>query len=487
MAEKSINDWYKDARKILSLSLLLVAFSFTYQYAHAASGIVSATADDPDDGDAVYSVGDTITIVFPAATNATASGSMTEAEISANFTFTNPVGLDLFDGDLTGLWNVASTIVTLTVNSIAGVGTPPVVGTTTVAYNPAGGNLFYFPINGSEFTGTAVTLGGDFGLFVALTHHSGGCRGDCYDSPTLGVDEDDGRRIVTHGFTYNGKPIDVERYFTPYPLITVDVGVKNIAEFKIFDEEGPSDIRHFELAFGLSNGQSISTSKASILWDRTFDGVETVTLVDPDNILDNVNVKTKTGKCNTEPAPECLIVTVEHTFRAPPEFNIVGTNVWDATRNSWQNYFNDGIAVVGESMNPPDEIQVLDRVGYPAIITLVDKTHGIDKDGRQWMLDSGWRVVDTPTRELDPVTMHGIDRTNSMFGIYKKGQELIATDLVKSKYGTDIYQSFEFPHLKSINDPYVSMADDVKLKQKILLEQLRATKKLAQYVSSVEK
>ncbi|WP_299290102.1 hypothetical protein [Nitrosopumilus sp.] len=43
--------------------------------AYAASEISSAVADDPDDGDAAYSVGDTIVITFPAQANSTfASG-----------------------------------------------------------------------------------------------------------------------------------------------------------------------------------------------------------------------------------------------------------------------------------------------------------------------------------------------------------------------------------------------------------------------------
>lgn len=468
----------------LTLAVIFSAVGLTLafipiQYAYAASGIVSATADDPDDGDAVYSVGDTITIVFPAATNATGSGSMTEAEISANFTFALPAGLDLFDGDLTGLWNAASTIVTFTVNSIAGVGTPPQPGTTTVAYAPGTGNLHY--ANATEFASTAVTLGGDFGLFVALTGSgAGGCRGDCYDSPTSGVD-DNGRRIVTDGFGYNGNHVDVESYFTPYPLVTVDVGVKNIAEFKIFDHEGPNDIRHFELAFGLSNGQSISISKASIVWDRTFDGIETVTLVDPNNVLDNVSVKTRTGKCNTDPTPECLIVTVEHTFRAPPEFNIVGTNVWDTARNSWQNYFNDGIAVVGESMNPPKQHTGIHK-GQLITITETAKNKAIDSDGNTWTFEKEWTMDYVPKGKIiDKVSLHGYDRNHALFGIYKQGQELLGKQTLEELCEKCSEESFaEMNNIFTYDyTPRIDKMDDPKVQKKIRFEISKAENILA--------
>jgi len=49
--------------------------------------ISSWVANDPDDGDTVYSVGDTLTLTFSGATNATNGGTMTHAEVIANFTF----------------------------------------------------------------------------------------------------------------------------------------------------------------------------------------------------------------------------------------------------------------------------------------------------------------------------------------------------------------------------------------------------------------
>ena len=264
----------------------------------AASGISTAVADDPDDGDTVYSVGDTITITFPAAVNASfASGTMTNTEIRANFTI---VTTDIDTADiLTGVWNAVPDAITFTINTIAGVD-PPVVNTDTVAYD-VGGNIGY-GVNNTHFLGTAVTLTGDFGLFVAATTNGqgSGCDGDCW-APTLGIDEKNGR-VVENGFTYNGNTINVERYFTPYPLITVDVGKQNYAVFKIYDNLGPDNVRHFDLAFGLATGQVMGTSNVIISWDKSFAGTETISVVDPRNTLDNVRVFTNEGKCRADSA-----------------------------------------------------------------------------------------------------------------------------------------------------------------------------------------
>jgi len=287
-------------------------------------------ANDPDDGDTVFSAGDTILIRFSEAINATNGGTMTPTEFNANFTIAG--GISSFDGTFTGTWQTSSTELLLTWTVIGS--NTPVVGSTTIEEK---GTTNIASVSTSEiYADTPDTLTGDFGLFVAANVGGDGCDGDC-TAPTLGVNSD-GRKLVENGFTYNGKQIDVERFFTPYPLINVNVGMQNVAVFKIYDNLGPDNIQHFELAFGLSSGQIMGTSNAMIEWDKSFDGIETVTVVDPYNVFDNVRVDTLEGKCRTDSSTDdCLIVIVNHRFRAPLESDIVATNVWDQRRNAWQN------------------------------------------------------------------------------------------------------------------------------------------------------
>ena len=253
--------------------------------------ITSYVGNDPDDGDTVYSDGDTITINLSGAGNVTVGIITDTTDITGNFTFVpNP----LTAATLTGEWVTTSQLL-ITLTSI-GTNTL-VVGTSTV--DPSAGNNIgaHNPNDNSVMTSADpdVVLTGDFGLFVAATANGegSGCDGDCW-APTLGLDEKN-RRVVENGFTYNGNTINVERYFTPYPLITVDVGVQNKAVFKIYENLGPDNIRHFDLAFGLDTGQILGTSNVMISWDKSLDGTETISIVDPNNVLDNVRVITSGG------------------------------------------------------------------------------------------------------------------------------------------------------------------------------------------------
>ena len=438
----------------------------------AFAPLTSAVADDPDDGDTVYSTGDTIVITFPVAVNASfASGTMNNAEFRANFTFS---ASDIDDSDtVSGLWNAGVTALTITIDTIGGT-IPPVINTETISYDTANGNIGYSG-NFTEFAGGAVTLTGDFGLFVAVTSNGSGC--DNCEAPTLGINSN-AKRLVDNGFSYNGKSVDVERYFTPYPLVTVQTGKQNVAVFKIYDDKGPDFVSHFELAFGLANGESIGKSKAVINWDKTFDGIETVTLDDPENVLDKIKVTTSEGYCSDESQQKCLIVKVVHTFRAPLDFNILGTNVWDTKRNAWQNYYNHGIEIVGESLNPPKEYDGINK-GQIYHLTETSKTTAVDEFGNSWSLKYGQWSRDYISNEkiIDGIMQNGIDRNNAWFNTYKQGQELLAKKVLEQycpscsdKEFAEINNIFSYEFPKQIDELSYSNIQSKMLQESIVAE-----------------
>ncbi|WP_232212349.1 hypothetical protein [Candidatus Nitrosopumilus sediminis] len=314
------------------------------------------------------------------------------------------------------------------------------------------------------------------GLVVdAVAGFGGGCRSDC-TPPTLGVTSN-GIRLVTDGFSYNGNTVDVQLYYTPYPLIPVEVGQKNTAVLKVYENGGIENIRHVELGFGIGKDKVISQSKAVINYDIFFDGTASVDVFDPEDALDEVDVSSRPVPCTDQSLEEkCLEVTINHMFRTPLEFNMVGTNTWDAKRNSWQNYYNHGIEITGESLNPPKTVNVLDRVGHLHTITLIDSEHGIDKSGKLWYKEKFWtQEIDTSQRH-DVITSHGIDRNHMLFYDYMLDQTKIAQktldEIVRGKiihnsdYGKNYYLQ--------IYPESVSRSENELLQKQIIQEILQA-------------
>lgn len=298
-----------------------------------------------------------------------------------------------------------------------------------------------------------------------------GCKGDC-TPPTLGID-DRYNRIVMDGFSYNDHAVDVDLYYTHYPLVTVNVGQQNKATLKIYDNSGPQYIEHIELAFGLGKDQILDKSNAAISIDMSHEGEMLVSKNDPENVLQDIRVEKTAGSCSINVRADCLIITIYHTFRAPLDFNIVATDVWDFNRNSWQNYYNDGVEVKGDSLNPPKQYVAIDK-GYPITITEIDKNKAIDDYGNTWTFDKEWKKDYTPPQKIDEgPTSHGYDRNHVRFETYRLEQISIAQEqLEKILHGKSIQKTLSdsFSH----NSNYISRSEDNDLKLRIINEITKA-------------
>lgn len=312
---------------------------------------------------------------------------------------------------------------------------------------------------------------------------SSGCDGDC-SPPTLGIDENF-NRIVSDGFSFNGNPVDVELYYTPYPLITANVGEQNITTLKIYENMGADNISHVGLAFGLGEGESFNDSKATINLDISRDGKEVVSVYDPENALDNVTVTTEKGSCGNASA-DCLIVHIGHMFRDSLNFNMVATYVWDFSRNSWQNYYNHGIEIRGESLNPPKtQLAAFGTKEMRGLYELVQ----IDKREDIWQDEFGnlyhyhgndrFGLIYSAPKELvyDKPTMHGCDRNCNWFEQYKLNEQLLAQITLNDKVLRGKVIQGEPPAKPIFHEANIlQRSEDPVLQQLILYEQERASK-----------
>ena len=217
--------------------------------------------------------------------------------------------------------------------------------------------------SGSDCSGTI-----DSGIELLNKRGDGSCT-DCI-SPTLGLNTYY-KRVVDNGFSYNGNSVQVERWHTPFPLINATVGETNTVEIVVYENGG---IHNMELVqFGLGGmeiGQSLSTLEVLIeVWFETFGnnheiGIEKVVINDKDNLIENSTVVAVASivKCAIDLHDQnCIKVTLEYSYREPTLNNMLVVNVRDKPGNSQNFYFNDGIQVVGESLNEPPTYQLFNK------------------------------------------------------------------------------------------------------------------------------
>ena len=106
-----------------------------------------------------------------------------------------------------------------------------------------------------------------------------------------------------------------------------------------------------------------------------------------------------TGEANEK----VMEITFNFAFKEPMDKSKIGVVVWDSDRRSRTIYFNEGIEVVGESLNPPEIITILDEKGYPVLITMTGENEGLDEDGNIWTQNSPWTKQNMP---VDSATAH---------------------------------------------------------------------------------
>jgi len=278
------------------------------------------------------------------------------------------------------------------------------------------------------------------------SNNRGGIAGclDCIP-PTLGIDHN-GKRVVDYGFSYNGNPVQVERFHTDYPLITVQIGKLNTAELKIYENKGERKLTHVGLAFGLDSDQVFADSKAIIEWDRDLSGQETITKIDPNDVIDDDSLRIESSKVQCKEGgteDRCTLLKIFHKMRDKLDFNIVKTYVWDYHRNGWQNTYNHGIHIEGKSMNPPVQHSVSDGRDR-ILITEIAKDTAVDVYGNVWTFDKSWKKEYVPYKVVDDgITMHLYPRGHSSFDTYKMGQELLANQILEQICSECIDEPFD--------------------------------------------
>jgi len=121
--------------------------------------ITSLIADDPDNLDNVYSINDTLTIIFDSDTNTPGGmGIQNKTAVNNLYNFTDSLG-----ESYTGVWNSTVTFV-ITISNTTGAA-PPIIGTTTVTPTGITPILSFDETSGPSDT-TSPALSGDFGLYA---------------------------------------------------------------------------------------------------------------------------------------------------------------------------------------------------------------------------------------------------------------------------------------------------------------------------------
>lgn len=189
-------------------------------------------------------------------------------------------------------------------------------------------------------------------------------NGACADCtpPTLGLTVDF-KRVVDNGFSYNYNPVDVQKWYTPFPLINATVGKLNTVDILVYENNGIHNMRMVQFGLGATHlGQPLHDLEVLIevplISNGSDDFIETgeINIRDPDNLIynDSVMAHANVTECIDDIIiEECVRIRIHYSYRENTINSMMVVSASDKPRNSQLFYFNHGVQVLGDSVNEP--------------------------------------------------------------------------------------------------------------------------------------
>ncbi len=279
----------------------------------------------------------------------------------------------------------------------------------------------------------------------------------CHVSPTFGTPFTcDRRNFVDDGITIHGTSYDPENQLhIENPQINAVVGIPYTIELKPYDSFGEFNIKWVAVSLGLVEGDFVfGNGEAIVYLHQAYDGTFSIEEDDDNNIINVINfVKSRDMICADEDNDAlCPVYRLDYMYNQAPIGNMIGVQVVNQDRESESRFFNDGIDVTGDSLNPSPIIEVLAKEKFVALHYLTyadpsfkDRTVAIDENGKTWyQLSNGiWYTEYVIPDKSCNSSSSGYAKHCPEFAMMKQGQELVAQHTFDTMYPRiNMYESF---------------------------------------------
>lgn len=282
------------------------------------------------------------------------------------------------------------------------------------------GSIHLFSITRASSTVTAET-GGD-------------SDGKHKTKPTFGIDHKTNYQRVDDGLIINGEAFTVDdNFWTQIPMQYLQVGDVQNFTAKVYT---PKELHVMEFLFGIPEVGKWDKAEASVAFFFDYKGdLEKIDWKNNENIVDMKSVYFSTDKvsCQSDDvAHDCRQVSVELEFKESPIGKVLGLQAIDHERRSNILYFNDGITLEGDSLNPPVTLEIMSEIKYKGLQTI----QRIDKEQDIWI------TLD----EDEPVSKYQQNSFGTFFPIALK-QNIISKDklgTIIDREHSEFYRLFEY-------------------------------------------
>ena len=230
----------------------------------------------------------------------------------------------------------------------------------------------------NQFVSVTVTTDATSVIIEEPEKPNGGGCSDC-TPPTLAYDSK-GDKKVNNGVCINNSCIDGGYFHTDFPLQRTLAFFPNTVSTVYYENQGPSNIELVQLGIGSPKvGASISSSQAIIevylnnFKDDIYNpSIKEIRIIDPDGLLYIASAQIELVPCMDDEIDSCLKTDFKYSYAKAPSSTVLVSNAIDYSKNTFNNYFNDGLEVIYYT---PPPVEALSEPKECIISTVLDRNN----------------------------------------------------------------------------------------------------------------
>jgi hypothetical protein len=286
--------------------------------------------------------------------------------------------------------------------------------------------------------------------------------------PTFGLSHETHSSVVDNGFRFNDQSFSInDNFHTPFAQQTVNIGEANSFEAKIYADK---KLHVQEFLFGIpGTGQAHLAELGVEVWYDLNGEILEVKAVQKSNVIDKDTLVAthEKSKCQASDIEQkCDTTKISMVFLEPLKDYVVAVKAIDYKNRYQITYLNEGVEIVGESLNPMQTYLIPSSVRDEGLIQVTQTA----KYSPYWEVDDG-RLFEmnsfgsfkqiNQTFERFEDTGNPYTRVHSGFGgIIAYEQKRASQVFDSSEYISELPNSFAYVYPK----PYDRMTDELKAK-----------------------
>ena len=261
------------------------------------------------------------------------------------------------------------------------------------------------------------------------------------ERPTFGISYDSNESVVDSGFKINNQTFAItDNFHTPFAVQQINIGEFNLFEATIYAEK---NLKVQEFLFGIPEvGEAHLAELGVEVWYDRNNEITVVKTIQKSNVIDKETIVATHEKVTCQKydlEEKCDNTKVSMMFLEPLKDSVMAIKAIDYKNRYQITYLNEGIDILGESINPSQTAMIPSGVKNKGLVTVTQvakySPYWTTEDGQMFEKNNfgSYKKINQSFERFQD-TGNAFTRTHSGFGGIIAYEQKMATKLFDSSY-----------------------------------------------------